>query len=197
MAYRRRRKFVRRGPRGAGRQKIWVQSTAGTIPVGDTASGIFQGELITPADWERVDNAQTQPSIDAKGGARLEGMYLHMAMQLKADSQNFEPVIPEVMVWSQSNRFLPLVNSSAGFDTTMDQQRVLLYSFGDPVKSINGFTGSTTGLGSQTERMFFQVKSKAKLNDRSICVAVRTSIDTTLLAEATVVVAFRALITVP
>lgn len=194
MAYRRRRS-VRRGPRGPGRQKIWVHDQAGTIPLVAPGNGIFAADLIVPSDWEREVTANAGPSKAMKGGARMEGMYLDLAFQFTNSSTPFAPLVPEIMLWQQSSGFLNLVSSQSTWNTTFQNQRVLLYTFAN--SPINGFTGSSSGLGSQTERARYQIKSKVRLNEMQIGLAVRVGVDVGAFDEATVIVGFRSLITVP
>lgn len=196
MATRRRRmsRVTSRARGQNGRERLWVQSTLGNISLVEAATGTFSGEMVVPTDWEREALAFTQVPNRA-GGPRLEAMYLSVALNLNED-MTFAPASPELLVYSQSSQFANIVDSSTSFTAAFQNQRVLMYDAATMRKDalVRDVIGGVTW---QFSASAWHLKSKCRLADTAVNVAVRLSLDVSAFSEASVQVAFRAYLSLP
>jgi len=152
--------------------------------------------MVVPSDWEREDLAFTQVP-NRRGGPRLEAMYLSVVSNLNNTTGNFAPVVPELLVYTQSSQFANIVTDNASFTATFQNQRVLMYDASSLRKDVIYRPSAADGISYQYAAAGWHLKSKVRLADTEVNVAVRHGVDVTAFAEASIQIAFRAYLSLP
>lgn len=185
-------KSTRRRPRrmntsANGRQGIWLRQPAFSPTVQLASAGILGETVATPLDWEREESVVTQTKKGA-GSTRLERQFGEFHFQLRF-TDNTQPTIPsfEVMVFEQSDQFAFLVDTNATFDGVLANNRILWYSTYPVSVSYRPSGSDNQAYMFGTSR--WDVKSKARLSDRSIGLAIRLGYDTALAGTVTTTLA--------
>lgn len=171
-----------------------MQSTLGNISLVEAATGTFSGEMVVPSDWEREALAFTQVP-DRAGGPRLEAMYLAVSVNTNDDG-TYAPLSPELLVYTQSSQFANIVTDSTSFTATYQNQRVLMYDAAQ-LRIDSLYRPVIGGVTWQMATSKWHLKSKCRLADTNVSVAVRLSVDVSAFTEASVQVAFRAYLSLP
>jgi len=184
MASRRRKPFASRSRMANGRQGLWLRQPAFSPTLQLASLGIFSDLVADPSDWERDDQIGVQTK-KGRGQTRLERQFGEWDFALRFTNTT-NPVIPsfEVMVWEQSSQFATIVTDNATFDTTLENNRILWYST-YPVNAAYR-PGAADSTGYLYGHARWDVKSKARLSDRAIGLAVRLGFDTAAAGTATV-----------
>ena len=176
MTARRARKPHRTRTRmGNGRQGLWLRQPAFSPTEQQASLGIFSDLVADPGDWERDDQIGVQTK-KGRGQTRLERQFGEFSFALRFPN-TVNPVIPafEVMVWEQSSQFGTIVTDNATFDTTLENNRILWYSTYPVMAAYRPGGSDNTGYLYGSAR--WDVKSKARLSDRSIGLAIRLGYD--------------------
>jgi len=172
MARRTARRFQRRVRRMNGRQGLWLRQPAFSPTEVEGALGTYADIVAQPSDWERNVQIGTQ-TMKGAGASRLERMFGQFHFSAVWDEPADRPVSPgiEVMVWDQSSEFASIVTGSASFDDVLENQRILWH------KTYQSVTRETKDRGVLDGTCEFEVKSKVRLADRSIGLAIRLGFD--------------------
>lgn len=171
-----RRKFRRSfaGKRN-GRNYFWFRFTPFALTLQSAAQATHSDLIISESDWQdpSAELNQTQ-----RGGARLERLIVDFGLALDADAAFYASsgsgqiaLVPEFMIWKQSDQFVSTVSSSASFDETRANQRVIM----DMIpQTRDSFPRNNANNSVDVEvRGHFETKSKVRLADGALGVAWR------------------------
>ncbi len=172
----RRRRVTSR--RKTGRQGLWIRQQI-FQPQG-FGNGLYTALIATPADWER-EAAQTSNPKRGAGGTVLQRIIGSFQLSLNttegfSDANTFI----EVMLWVQDAAFASLVSDSASFDTTFEGQRLLHYDI--MTLDYQSYVSDITDELRMGGRIKWDLKSKARLADQAIGIALRLNYDPTQIA---------------
>lgn len=177
---RRRRPFGRpsfAGRRG-GRRFFWYRDTPSGLTLREAATATHSDILIDESFWQLQSSNLNDTQ---RGGPRLERVIVDFGLAVHANTSFFEPsgdgniaLIPEFMLWVQSDQFITVVTSSASFDSTRDDERVLM----DEIPLHSEMAWAVAPAASpvrhiRTIRGRYETKVKARLADRAIGAAWR------------------------
>lgn len=177
----RRRRFRRSfAGKRAGRRYFWFRDTPAGLTVREAASATHSDLLVDASFW---DYQSTALNMTQRGGARLERLIIDFGLYVDGDDSFWAPagdaniaIIPEFMLFVQSDQFVTVVTSSATFDSTRDDERILMDeipTFADNTKDLAPGGRSIRGV-----RGRFETKVKARIADRAIGCAWRGFFDT-------------------
>lgn len=107
-----------------GRQGLWFRQESFSPSVLNASVGLEGDTLISPSDWERFVQSQTQPKI--KGGARLERSFCQFSMLVSYDATTTFQIIPaiEVLNYAATTALAP-PTSQANYAARLGDSRVL------------------------------------------------------------------------
>jgi len=175
----RRRRFTRRfAGNKNGRRYFWYRDTPSGLTLREAATATHSDILIDESFWQLQSSNLNDTQ---RGGPRLERLIVDFGLAVHADTPFFEPSgdgqiaqIPEFMMWTQSDQFVSIVTSSATFDATRDDERVLM----DEIPSMSGYAWAVAPAASPVRhirsiRGRYETKVKARLADRAIGAAWR------------------------
>lgn len=173
----RRRRFRRSfaGKKG-GRSYYWFRFTPFFLTPREANTATHSDLILEESDWANpsIDVNQTQ-----RGGARLERFIVDYGLAVYQDIQAFGidgylTLIPEFLVWKQSDQFVTFVTNSATFNQTRDNQRVIMDEV--PTRSFSAAlvdNDSSPGRSVLDVRGRYETKSKVRLSDGAIGMAWR------------------------
>lgn len=175
--YRKKRSYTRRyAGKKNGRNYFWIRLENFALTSRDTADGVYGDYVLSEDNYQ---NPSAGLNETRKGGPRLERMFGHLsfAAQVEGSFIDSNPeMLCDCMVFTQTDQFVFSIGDTAGFDTTLANQRIL--SFG--TARFNGMVvspGSVNDTVIQRVRYDFDIKSKARLAEMSIGVALRANFD--------------------
>lgn len=178
-ARRQRRKYARRAPG----KSFWLRPPAFTITQRNTAEGVFSSVILTETDFE---DPSAGLNDTAKGAPVLERIILDVGFDLVVSEQYFQgagfnqqTMLVEAMVSVQPDQYGVLVTDSLSFDTVLENQRIIGYNVMDwDMTSQVYFGADELAPRSQIRcRSHFEPKSKVRLRETAVSVAIRTNMD--------------------
>lgn len=182
---RRRGRFTSAGRARSGRRLFWWRDGPFSITPRETSSGTHSDIILSESDWQDpVNNLNEQ----ARGGARLERLIIDYGLSLEATTNFWETaaqaniaIIPEFMMWKQSDQFLSAVLDSNTFDQVRESSRVIMDEV--PVMSEDSFNANDAPDGTgdfyqiRSVRGHYETKTKVRLGDGALGIAWRGLFD--------------------
>ncbi len=178
---RKRRRFTRSfaGRRG-GRNFFWFRFTPFALTLEEAATATHSSLFLDESDWA---NPNSELNEAQRGGARLERLICEFGLTVDGDAAFFAPfgsanltLIPEWMIWKQSDQFASLASSSAQFDATRNNQRIIMDTV--PIHRDSMVRSEANGQLNMSVRGDYTTKSKVRLADGALGVAWRGLFDT-------------------
>ncbi len=166
-----------------GRKFFWLRFTPFSLTVREASTATHSDMMLTESDWA---NPQAQLNDTQRGGARLERIIIDYGLSVDgedsfwaASGEGNIALIPEFMVWKQSDQFATIVTSSASFDATRDNQRVLMDEVPSGRREFTNYDTSATPVfrSIRSVQGFYETKSKVRLADGALGIAYRGSFD--------------------
>ncbi len=188
MAMRRRRRSTFRR-KGAPGKSFWIRPPVFSLEQRVTNPGLFADLILTESDF-------SNPSIflndTQKGAPVMERLVCDIGFGMVVSDGFFNPagfnqvaLLVEYMIWTQSDQFVVHPLTSALFDLTLENERVLAYGVMDVTTTPSGGVGPGGAGTRQNYQLHHKAepKVKVKLRERALGVAIRTNFD---LADASV-----------
>jgi len=179
---RKRRFYSQKAGRSKGRDFFWIRFTPFTMDLRQASSATHADIMLTESDWA---NPNVLPNQTRRGGARLERLICEFGLSIQAEESFWDfatdanfALIPEFMIWHQTDQFVNIVTTTNSFDETRENQRVLM----DVVPPET--TWEATGASRRSTRSVYgryETKSKVRLAEGALGVGWRGSFDTTAL----------------
>ena len=184
MAMRRgRRRFTRSfAGRKGGRQYWWIRYTPFALTLREAATATHSDILLAPSDYADpiADLNSTQ-----RGGPRLERLICDYGLSVSIDPGWVTPggsgniaLIPEWMVWKQSEQFVTIVTSSTTFNDARESNRIIMDEVPAGAREFFNVTPGGTNAFTRSVQGRFETRSKVRLADSSLGVAWRGLFDT-------------------
>lgn len=165
----------------AGRRFFWFRFTPFALTVQATANAVHSDILLQESDYYDPSDDLNEAQ---KGGARLERIIVDFGLAINAEAAFFGAggdaqfaLIPEFMIWKQSDQFASIVTNSTSFDSTRANQRIIM----DEVPAGEREFGKWDAAGDSLIRSVqgrYESKSKVRLADAALGVAWRGLFDT-------------------
>lgn len=177
MAARRRfrRSFAGKGKNG--RKMFWLRSTPFAITPREAVTATHSDIFLSEDDWA---NPSANLNSTQKGGARLERMFIDYGLAVDAQSAFYAAsgdavfaLIPEFMIWAQSDQFVTIVNNSSSFDLTRANSRIIADEIPDGRREFSEFNSVSNDRSLRTVQGRLDIKSKVRLADGALGVAWR------------------------
>lgn len=176
MATKRRGRF-RRQMKAPGKA-FWLRPPFTDISLRDAANGVYSDIILAPSDFEEPNEALNDTS---KGAPVIERLIVDVRYAQVVSGDYFSPgsfgqvtMLVEAMVFLQPDQFAPLVVSSATFNQTLQNQRILGYSLME--WDMSDTVTSVTRVQVRCNK-HFEPKSRVRLREQSVAVAIRTNFD--------------------
>ncbi len=177
MAARRRGRFSGRRKRADG-HSFWLRPPSFNVTEREATTGTFSDLILAPSDFEDPNIALNDTK---KGAPIVERLVVQLGFSQQYTLEYFNPagfnqvtMHVEALLYMQSDQFAPLITTSAVFDDVLENQRILGYGV-MPYSPTGNSSGSTrSGLA---VHMSFEPKSKIRLREQAIGVAIRTNFD--------------------
>lgn len=173
----RRRKSFRIRPGKAGKM-FWIRPPFTDITLREAANGVYSDVILAPSDFEFPNVALNDTS---RGAPTLERLIVDLRYAQVVDGTYFSPgafgqvtMLVEVMVFLQNDQFASLVTDSTSFDTVLENQRILGYEIME--WNMDQSVATTTRLQIRC-RSDIQSKTKVRMREQSVGVALRTNFD--------------------
>lgn len=172
----RRRRFSRKfaGTRN-GRRFFWYRFTPFGMQLREASTATHSDILISESEWQ---DPQTNLNEQTRGGARLERAIFEFGLALDGTQAFYSPgasaniaIIPEFMVWQQSDQFVTAVTSSTTFNLTRQDQRIIMDTV--PMKQDSFQRNPANDSINVQVRDRYQTKTKVRLGDKALGVAWR------------------------
>lgn len=181
MAMRRRRSFRRSfAGKRSGRQFWWIRFTPFGMTLVEAGTATHSDILLSETDWQ---NPVAGLNSTQRGGARLERLIVDFGLSVEAAPSFWQAsgaaniaLIPEFMVWKQSDQFGSVVTNSTSFDATRADQRVLMDCVPQEVQWQQVDPSANNSI--RTVFGHYETKSKCRLADAALGVAWRGSFNT-------------------
>lgn len=178
MARRRfRRSFA--GKRG-GRKFFWFRFAPFFIGLRQLSTATHSDLFLTESQWQ---DPTAEMNMAQKGGARMERFICEFGLSLLGRSTFWDQagqaniaMIPEFMVWKQSDQFATTVIDSASFEATREDQRVIMDQVPGEVTWQN-YENLTSDNSIRTVYGRYETKSKVRMADGALGVAWRGNYD--------------------
>ncbi len=176
MATRKRRNFSR-SRKAAGGKSFWIRTPPTSLTQQSSGEGVFSDLILTEDDFQ-------DPTLDLndtmKGAPVVQRLIVKLGFDATVDADYFNPadfaqvgMLVEGLVFTQSDQFVVIVNNSATFDTTLQNQRVLGYGVMD-------WDGTTDGRQTRIQlatHITFEPRSRVALREKALGVAIRTNMN--------------------
>lgn len=179
MAMRRRRFFrrTRAGTRG-GRSYYWFRYTPFNLSMQESATATHSDILLTESDWA---NPSSEPNQTRRGGPRLERLILDFGISLQGTTNFWAAggaaniaLIPEFIIWKQSDQFVSIVTSSVTFDQTRESNRIIMDEVPAGQREFTAIDPTSAGGALlRTVQGRFETKSKVRLAEGALGIAWR------------------------
>ena len=177
MAMRRRRNYSKRAAKALG-HSFWLRPPAFSLTLRQAAAGVFSDVILTESDF-------MDPSIglnDTKKVAPvLERIVTDVGFDQTVNGNYFAPagfgqvtMLVEAMLFTQADQFLTTVQSSLDFDQVLANNRILGYAVME--WNMDGYS-VTSSLSTVRCRKHFEPKSRVRLREQAVGVAIRTNFD--------------------
>lgn len=160
-----------------GRRFFWFRLTPFGMALVESSTATHSALLISESSWQ---DPQANLNEQVRGGPRLERLIVDYGLSVEgtptfwstAGNGNLA-LIPEFMVWKQSDQFASVVTDSTSFDATRQDQRIIMDAV--PVESENThiYDSTSTGAGIRSVRGRYSTKTKVRLGDGSLGCAWR------------------------
>lgn len=179
---RRRRSYRRRfAGKRSGRNFFWYRYTPFGVPLVEAATATHAEVFLSESDWQ---NPISGINTTERGGPRLERIIVDFGVSLDADDAFWVPsgdgniaLIPEFMIWKQSDQFASVVTNSTSFSLTRQDQRVIMNEV--PMGQREWSKDISPGARSlRSVQGRYESKSKVRLADGALGVAWRGLFDT-------------------
>lgn len=178
MARRRRRTMGRKAAPGSS---FWLRTPPTDLTLEEAANSVYSALMLTESDFQ-TPNADLNNTL--KGAPVIERLVVDVSYNQIVDDDYFRvsahgqvTMLIEAMVYVQDDQFVPTVDSSASFDTALENNRILGYEVMKHTITPQVYFGSTTPLEEPriqiSCRSVFTPKTRVKIRERSICVAIR------------------------
>ncbi len=180
---RRRPRFVKSnaGTRG-GRQFFWFRFTPFSLTLQEAATATHADIILTQSDWQNPTAAINETQ---RGGPRLERYIVQFGLAIDALSNFYSAgssanmaLIPEFMMWKQSDAFATTVVSSTTFDSVRNSNRVLLDEVPNGAREFAEYDSLVNDRSIRSVQGQYESKSKVRLADGAIGFAWRGLFDT-------------------
>jgi len=180
MARRRfRRTFA--GKKG-GRKFFWFRFTPFALTVRQTSTATHADILLDEADWA---NPQETLNTTQRGGARLERFIIDYGLSIEATKAFWHnagganiAMIPEFMVWKQSDQFQTVVTDTGTFTSTRNNERIIMDEIPKERTFCNADGTAANPQCFRTVMGHYETKSKVRLADGALGIAWRGLFDT-------------------
>lgn len=181
MAMRRRRFRRSFAGRKGGRKFFWFRFTPFGVTLREAASATHSDIFLDNSDWVSPVAGINETQ---RGGPRLERLIVEFGLAIDGDDSFWVPagdgnidIIPEFMIWKQSDQFGSVVTGSTSFDLSRDDQRIIM----DTVPELGPYNSKDLAPGGRSIRSVrgrYETKSKVRLSDASLGIAWRGFFDT-------------------
>lgn len=169
-----------------GRSFYWFRFTPFALTLREAATATHADILLTESDWANPSSVSNQTR---QGGPRLERFIIDYGLALEGEHLFFDAagdaqfaLIPEFMVWKQSDQFITTVISSATFDTTRDNQRIIMDEIPSGARDFQNIDPTTTAEPTvRSVQGKYETKSKVRLSEGSLGIAWRGFFNTASL----------------
>ncbi len=176
MPTRHRKSFrIKRRPPG---KMFWIRPPFTDITIREAANGVYSDVILAPSDFEEPNEALNDTS---RGAPSLERMIIDLRFAQVVDGTYFSPgafnqvtMLVEAMVFLQPDQFATLVTDSTTFNTTLENQRILGYAIME--FNMDQSVATTTRFQIRCDKMFGP-KTKVRMREQSVSVAIRTNFD--------------------
>lgn len=175
----RRRRFRRSfaGKKG-GRKFFWYRFTPFGVTVREAATATHADLFLDNSDWQSPVAGINETQ---RGGPRLERLIVEFGLSIQADWAFYRAagsgniaLIPEFMIWRQSDQFGTIVTNSTSFDLSREDQRVVMDTV--PGQDMMAQVNTTASIRSVYGK--YETKSKVRLSDSALGIAWRGLFDT-------------------
>lgn len=177
MALRRGGRPLRRrfAGRKGGRRFFWYRFTPSGVTLRQASTATHSDIIVDEGFWQVQSAALNDQQ---RGGPRLERFFVDYGLAVDGDDALWAPsgdalidLIPEFMVWKQSDQFATIVTDSASFDATREKQRIIM----DEIPMEGGSTKDLAPGGRciRWVRGRYETKSKVRLSDGALGLAWR------------------------
>ncbi len=170
-----RRNHFRKG-RAPGKS-FWIRTPPTSLTQQASASGVFSDLILTEDDFADPNLALNDTK---KGAPVVERLIVKLGYSQIVDADYFNPadfaqvtMLVEGMVYTQSDQFITIVDSTTTFGTTLNNQRILGYGVCPWSKMEDA---RQTRIHISTE-ITFEPKSRVMLREKAIGVALRTNMN--------------------
>ncbi len=183
MPRRTRTRFARRSrPPG---HSFWLRPPAFSVSLQEAANGVFSSILLNEADFSDPSLALNDTM---KGAPILERIVCNIGYDQIISEQYFSPagfnqvtMLVEAMLFTQDDTFATTVTDTTTFDAILENNRILGYEVmkWDMAAGTDYVTNTLTAGQSQVRcRAEIAPKSRVKLREKSVGMAIRTNFDT-------------------
>ncbi len=162
---------------------FWIRPPALTVSLRAASVGVYSDILLTEADFA---DPSANLNDTQKGAPVLERLVTDVGFDQVVTEAYFDPaafgqvtMLVEAMIYTQEDQFAAEVVNSSTFDTTLANNRVLGYSVMHWNMDTQIFFGAAAVNPRSSIRCkaHIEPKSRVKLREKSVCVAIRTNMD--------------------
>ncbi len=154
-----------------GRRFFWLRSSPTAVTQKEAANAVHADIILSESDYLNLQEGLNETQ---RGGALLERVIMDYGVAVQGTDAFFNnsgdgniASIPEFMLWQQNDQFGTEVTSSASFDLTRNNSRVIMNEIP------NMESNMTLTANIRTVRGRFETKSKVRLADKAIGLAWR------------------------
>ncbi len=158
-------------------KSFWIRTPPTSLTQQASASGVFSDLILTEDDFA---DPNLELNDTKKGAPVVERMIVKLGYSQVVDADYFNPadfaqvtMLVEGMLFSQSDQFVVIVDSTTTFDTTLRNQRIMGYGV-MPWSQMND--ARQTRIHISTE-ITFEPRSRIALREKALGVAIRTNMN--------------------
>ncbi len=165
-----------------GRSFFWFRFTPFSLTSREVSTATRSDIMLTESDWA---NPSVTSNQTRKGGPRMERLIIDFGLSVEGDVGFWDAAleaniafIPEFMIWKQSDQFVSLVTSSATFDDTRENQRIIMDEIPSGEREFTNIDPTSTAEPCiRSVQGKYETKSKVRLSEGSLGIAWRGLFD--------------------